>query len=440
MPPVRSGIAACSAQLVPALRAQPALSAVDVFVDEPVAAANALVYSAHQFPWRHRETPYDWTVYQLGNSSHHDSLWPYLFRFPGLTVLHDLHLHHARAAALLRTRRYADYRAEFAANHPDAPPEAAELAVSGFDSHLYYMWPMVRLVVQASKLSAVHSREMADRLRSDSGSDRIECLRLSQGTLVPKERGRAARRDVRAHYHIAADAVTFGCFGGLTPDKRLPQILDAFRAVRAYVPEACLMLAGAQVEHYDLVADVHARDLQDSVVVTGYLETDEQLTDCIAAVDVTLNLRWPTARELSGPWLRSLAAGKPSIVMDVLQLVDIPTLDPRTWSKSAGGAPPEQEPVAVAIDILDEDHSLRLAMRRLAEDAELRQTLGSAAQSYWKREHSPEAMLADYLRLMAAAGAMPAPPRGSLPEHLVDDGTRLLQQLVAPFGIAAPLG
>jgi hypothetical protein len=48
-------------------------------------------------------------------------------------------------------------------------------------------------------------------------------------------------------------------------------------------------------------------------------------------------------------------------------------------------------------------------------------------------------MLADYLRLMAAARAMPA-PRGSLPEHLVDDGTRLLQRLVAPFGIAAPLG
>ena len=43
--------------------------------------------------------------------------------------------------------------------------------------------------------------------------------------------------------------------------------------------------------------------------------------------------------------------------------------------------PAEQQPVAVAIDILDEDHSLRLAMKRLAEDAELRQALGSAAQS-----------------------------------------------------------
>ena len=49
----------------------------------------------------------------------HDYLWPYLFRYPGLTVLHDAHLHHARAA-LLRTRRADDYRAEFAANHPGA--------------------------------------------------------------------------------------------------------------------------------------------------------------------------------------------------------------------------------------------------------------------------------------------------------------------------------
>ena len=84
MPPVRSGIAACSAQLVPALRSKPGIAGIDVFVDEPVAAANSLVRSAHEFPWRHRETPYDLTVYQLGNSSYHDYLWPYLFRFPGL--------------------------------------------------------------------------------------------------------------------------------------------------------------------------------------------------------------------------------------------------------------------------------------------------------------------------------------------------------------------
>ena len=100
MPPVPSGIAACSAGLVAALGDE---HQIDVYVDEPVTRLAPGTRSAHEFVWRHRLDPYDLTVYQLGNSSHHDFLWPYLFRYPGLTVLHDAHLHHARAAALLRT-------------------------------------------------------------------------------------------------------------------------------------------------------------------------------------------------------------------------------------------------------------------------------------------------------------------------------------------------
>ena len=438
MPPVRSGIADCSAQLVPALRSSPEIAAVDVFVDEPVATANPTAHSAHEFPWRHREKPYDLAVYQLGNSSHHDYLWPYLFRYPGLIVLHDAHLHHARAAALLRTRRSADYRDEFAANHPGTSADAAELAVAGFDSHLYYMWPMTRLVVHGSRLTAVHTRQIASQLRTDLSTDRIEHIRLSQGTVLSPTEARAAREKVRARYGIDANAVTFGCFGGLTPDKRLPQILDAFCAIRAYVPAARLMLGGASVGHYDLLADVRARDLQHAVVSTGYLETEAELTDCIAAVDITLNLRWPTARELSGPWLRALAAGKPSIVTEVMQLVDFPVLDPRTWRTHQTRATAAEEPIAVAVDILDEDHSLRLAMKRLGTDAGLRSALGTAAQAYWRREHSPEVMLSDYRRVMSAARSMAA-PAASLPPHLVDDGTRLLERLMAPFGIATPL-
>src|ERR671911_1360848 len=110
MPPVRTGIASCSAELVTALRRR---HQIDVYGDKAPGGE-----SAHDFVWRHRLHRYDLTVYQVGNSSHHDYLWPYLFRFPGLTVLHDGHLHHARAAALLRTRRASAYRAEFSANHP----------------------------------------------------------------------------------------------------------------------------------------------------------------------------------------------------------------------------------------------------------------------------------------------------------------------------------
>src|SRR5215210_5563134 len=107
MPPVRSGIASYSAEVVRALRQT---HHIDVYVDSSSDSGSAQLdpsvadgpASAHDFVWQHHKQPYDLTIYQIGNSSHHDFLWPYLFRYPGLHVLHDVHLHHARAAALLR--------------------------------------------------------------------------------------------------------------------------------------------------------------------------------------------------------------------------------------------------------------------------------------------------------------------------------------------------
>src|SRR5215207_7812668 len=116
MPPVRSGIASYSAEVVTHLQHD---YDIDVYVDvsgvglAPGEARIPAPRSAHDFVWRHQKHPYDLAVYQVGNSSHHDFLWPYLFRYPGLAVLHDGHLHHARAAALLRQNRAGHYRAEF---------------------------------------------------------------------------------------------------------------------------------------------------------------------------------------------------------------------------------------------------------------------------------------------------------------------------------------
>jgi glycosyltransferase involved in cell wall biosynthesis len=443
MPPVRSGIAACSADLVGALRADGAIE-IDVFVDEPVARVAPGTRSAHDFVWRHRQRAYDLPVYQLGNSSHHDFLWPYLFRYPGLAVLHDTHLHHARAAALLRTKRVDEYRAEFVANHPDAPPEVAELAIRGFDSHLYYSWPMIRLVAATSRMIAVHSRPAAEALRAELPDAAVEWIRLGHGTDVTAARAGEARTRVLAAHRVPPTAVVFGVFGGLTPEKRIPQVLDAFAALLPYAPDAWLLMGGAPPEHYDPTADVRARGLGSRVVITGYLPSDDELTDHIAACDATLNLRWPTAGETSGPWLRCLAAGKPTVTLDLLQTADVPSLDPRTWTLRILGAPglesESPDPITIAIDLVDEDHSLRLAMRRLALDAGLRRSVGAAARAWWQRNHTIVAMAADYRRVLPLAiAAVPAVTRGraSLPRHLRDQAEGTLDAVLARFGVAS---
>jgi hypothetical protein len=60
-------------------------------------------------------------------------MWAYLVRYPGLAVLHDGQLHHARGRMLLQhwQPRMDDYRREFWFNHPDANPDLAELPTAG---------------------------------------------------------------------------------------------------------------------------------------------------------------------------------------------------------------------------------------------------------------------------------------------------------------------
>lgn len=473
IPPVPSGIAVYSADVIGQLGTR---HDIDIFVhsDDPretlprlEAMESVRVYSAHDFVWRHRAEPYDLTVYQVGNSSHHDYLWPYLFRYPGLTVLHDQHVHHARAAALLRTRRADDFRVEFRANHPGVSPDLAELAVAGFDSHLYYFWPMSRLIVEGSRLTAVHSAPLVRQMAEDYPQGQITTIRLAHGERLSADRIATGRARMRAAYGIDNDAVLFGVFGGLTPDKRVPQVLDALAAILPYAPSARLLLAGAAAAHYDVAADVRLRGLEDRVTITGYLAHDSELTDCIAASDVSLNLRWPTAREMSGPWLRALAAARPTITIDLAHLVDVPSIDPRTWKANSlvgmrdpgSGVPDttarnnpgedlhripdpgsritdlEVSPVTVAIDIVDEDHSLRLAMRRLATDPGLRASLGEAGQRYWEREHSMPRMVEDYQRVLAHAASLPAPSDAPRPPHLVSNGDRLLNEVLTQFGL-----
>ena len=117
--PVRSGISAYSREILPRLGRT---HTIDVYLDRVVATTeetaaggadtSVRIRSAFAFPFAHDARPYDLIVYQLGNATCHDYMWPYLLRYPGLVVLHDGQLHHSRALCLLRAGRSPDYAAE----------------------------------------------------------------------------------------------------------------------------------------------------------------------------------------------------------------------------------------------------------------------------------------------------------------------------------------
>ena len=180
LPPTPSGIAAYNAELLPLVAGD---HEIDTFMDPPPPSHSNVVaaFPAHEFAWRHQRAPYDLVVYQLGNAACHDFIWPHLPRYPGLVVLHDGQLHHARARRLLSDGRVDDYRAEFRYNHPDAPPQVAELVIAALAGSMYYVYPMLRWVLRSSRLVAVHSPGLAHDLREAYPGVEVHTIRPGIG-------------------------------------------------------------------------------------------------------------------------------------------------------------------------------------------------------------------------------------------------------------------
>lgn len=427
--PVKSGISQYNHELLPALAAE---HEIDLFVDgkpEQFVSPDARVrlFSAHDFIWKNRERPYDLTVYQLGNAPCHDYMWAYLVRYPGLVVLHDGQLHHARGRMLLQQwrPRTDDYRREFWFNHPDANPDLAELGAVGLLGSLTYLWPMLRIVVESSRRVLVHNDWLAEQIREAHPDAMVDVVEM--GVPEPAARPGAPER-VRSRHGIAEGAVVFTAFGKVTPEKRVREAMRALASIAHTVPHAHLLVAGENVDYYDLKAEADALGAGERITLAGYL-ADDEIDEYLAASDVCLCMRWPTSRETSASWLRCLAAGKPTISTDLVHTVDVPMLDPRDWSVLAG----LPRPVGVSIDILDEDHSLKLAMRRLATDEKLRATLGSNARTLWSERFSLERMATGY---QAAIGRALQPKaddsrmQALLPPHLRSNGTEHADALI----------
>lgn len=423
LPPVRSGIATDNADLLAILDRD---HAIDRFVEAGTGVGGSgtptpvpAQFSAHDFVWKHRQAPYDLVVYQLGNSPAHDYIWAYLAPYPGLVVVHDPMVHHARARQLLIGGRADDYRREFQFDHPDAPPDFAEYVVQGMGGSIYYFYSMLRVPIETARLVAVHNPRVADDLRPAFPDASIEAIHLGK---PPLDTSAALRRRVRATMGVADSCVLFAAFGKITEAKRIGPILRAFATlVRDGLGgpgsiDARLLLAGDTADYPSLDAEVEATGVADRIFVTGYIE-DDSVAGYLSAADACLCLRWPTAQETSGSWLQCLAAGRATVITDLAHLVDIPST------------------VTLRVDLLDEERSLSSAMGSLASDAALRSTLGRAGHEYWAAHHTLDATAADYRRIIQQAIARPARPATNLPSHFLEDYSGLAKDITRRFGV-----
>jgi hypothetical protein len=135
----------------------------------------------------------------------------------------------------------------------------------------------------------------------------------------------------------------------------------------------------------------------DRVHLLGYLPF-LALEQAIAAADLCVNLRYPTAGETSASLLRILALGCPAVVSDYAQFRDLP------------------DAAVLKVPLADGDEAAAMAARlaELVAAPEALRRLGESARGHVAREHDPEAAAAALVEACIEVAAK-APPGPDLP-------------------------
>ncbi len=381
LPPAPTGIADYSALLLRELSAR-----------APDLAIETLSTSEQVKRFRPPVEPHV-LLYQVGNSPHHDFLYPPLLRYTGVLVLHDLVLHHARLFSHLQSpevRAYRDdmgdrekrenartrleqYRSEARESYPEVGDDVAEIALRMGGGRLLYEYPLHEHLVRKSRLTLVHSESAREEILSSCPGAGVRRIRMGVPfpALVPRDE---ARRVLGLPPH----EFLLSSFGLVTPEKRISTALRALARLEAAGVRATYLLVGGEVAHYDPLREARELGIAGSVRLLGRVSEDEYRLYAFAS-DLCLNLRYPSAGETSATLLGLLACGRPVLVTEQYHVRDLP------------------DAVVARSALQGDEDGLYCDLMDLIRSERRRRDLSEAARRYAASEASPEAMAKDYL-------------------------------------------
>jgi hypothetical protein len=153
-----------------------------------------------------------------------------------------------------------------------------------------------------------------------------------------------------------------------------------------------------------------------------------QLLDAADEADVIVALEWPPC---SGPPLAALhamASGRAAIVLEVEVTAGWPALDPQAWVPRGFG---RETPIAISLDPRDQEHSLMLALVRLAADPSLVRALADAGHTWWQAHARIDRSIAGWEVVLQEAVMLTPPSQQELA-----DGSGRAREILAEMGVS----
>ncbi len=395
--PVQSGISDYSEELLPWLSAW---ATIDLFVDG-IRPSNPTLAAYPRVDLRRLPavaSAYDAIIYQMGNSPCHAGIYQAALRTPGVVVLHEHVLHHLIAWMSWDRGDARSYLREFRACYGADGERLARRIITGQEHVDFFQYPLSDRLIRAARGLIVHSdyvRRAVLRVRPDA-----PVFIAPMGVPLPAESS-AASTAARARLGIAPDALVIGSFGHMNPYKRLDTALRAFRALRQTRRDALYVLVGSVSPNYDIKQTIALLGLSDSAHVVGYADR-QRFEDYVAATDICINLRYPSAGETSASVLRLMGAGLPVLVSRTATFEELP------------------DGACIKVDADENEKELLVGyLRLLAARPDLRRRIGASARRYVATEHTLERAANAYLQaLRAIYPALAATPTPTYPPSL----------------------
>ncbi len=344
-------------------------------------------------------------LYQMGNNRHHAAVRDLALERPGVLTLHDVVLHHLLAESTLGRGDFDGYAAALAADYGWVGEAVAgpRRWGGGSDAGLFSL-PAHRSLLRRQRGVLVHSRWAAAAIAEDEPEIAVRVVPM--GVPLPEPATAEAAAAFRRRFGLPADGPVLGSFGFQT---RIKRTLTALAALAdPALAGVRLLVVGEVSPELDFAAAARRFGVADRVVVTGFIDYDD-FQAAIAACDLCVNLRYPTAGETSASLLRVLACGRPALVSDYAQFAELPgavaAKVPLVEAGDGDGAAEAAELAAVAADLLARP--------------ERRRDMGEAAREHVRRRHDPATAAAAVIAAcrelagrepLAGAPAPPPPP------------------------------
>lgn len=367
LPPMQSGIADYSAELLPELARY---YEIDVIVDQPEIndpwiAANLPIRSVEWFS-AHADS-FDRILYHFGNSHFHRHMFGLLKQHSGTVVLHDFFMGNIldwmECHGLSQDFLHALYESHGYGALIEEKMNGREAIVWRYPCNLDVLYRSTGTIVHSSFAIKQATKWYGEGAAKNI--QRIPFLRAAHSL---------ERQAARSRLNLSENAFLVCSFGLLGPIKLNDRLLTAWLSSKLALDMKCHLVFVGENHGGDygtvLIQHIKKSSLEQRIRITGFVSQETYL-DYIAAADMAVQLRCNSRGETSAAIFDCLAHGVPLVI-------------------NAHGAAAEL-PDNVLIKLEDEftDQDLVLAMEKLHQDEAIRQSLSHNAISYVKAEHTP---------------------------------------------------